>query len=104
MLEEYIPEPGQGYTGQAIVRDVTYILDSPEYCKPGYVVLGIKTPCEAAKGEIPAEEIDKAIYHLEMRLIANADGILLDAGDEDKSVFTMAIAALKKLKIMEEHK
>lgn len=30
------------YTGRAIRADITYIVDNPEYCKDGYVVLGIE--------------------------------------------------------------
>ena len=33
----------KGYTGRAVMRTVSYILDDPEYCKEGYVVLGFKT-------------------------------------------------------------
>lgn len=32
-----------GYTGRVVMRTVSYILDDPEYCKEGYVVLGFKT-------------------------------------------------------------
>ena len=45
MLEEYIPM-GARYTGIVSPYEITYILDSPEYCKAGYVVLGIKPPKE----------------------------------------------------------
>lgn len=30
------------YSGRYIRAEITYILDDPEYCKEGYVVLGIK--------------------------------------------------------------
>lgn len=33
---------GGAYSGRYIRAEVTYILDDPEYCKEGYVVLGIK--------------------------------------------------------------
>lgn len=33
------------YTGRVIDADVTYILDNPEYCKEGYVVMAIKVVC-----------------------------------------------------------
>lgn len=29
-------------TGRELIKKVTYILDDPQYCKDGYVVLGIK--------------------------------------------------------------
>jgi hypothetical protein len=32
----------EGYTGLAAVRTVTFILDDPRYCLPGYVVLGLR--------------------------------------------------------------
>lgn len=33
--------PGDGYTGRRAYRIITYILDNPEYCKKGYVILGL---------------------------------------------------------------
>lgn len=33
---------GGEYSGRYILAEVTYILDDPEYCKEGYVILGIK--------------------------------------------------------------
>ena len=33
---------GGEYSGREIIAEVTYILDDPEYCKEGYVVMGIK--------------------------------------------------------------
>ena len=32
------------YTGDAVLAVVKYILDTPEYCKDGFVIMGIK-PC-----------------------------------------------------------
>ena len=32
------------YTGRCMIVQVTYILDSKEYCKDGYVIMGI-SPC-----------------------------------------------------------
>lgn len=61
VLEEYVPM-GEGYTGQAIIREVTYVLDSPEYCKPGYVVLGINNPTDARRlaltASIPLDRLE----------------------------------------------
>lgn len=33
---------GGEYSGRYIRAEVTYILDNPEYCKEGYVIMGIK--------------------------------------------------------------
>lgn len=41
LLQEYIPDPGK-YTGQEWDGEITYILDNPDYCKKGYVVMGIR--------------------------------------------------------------
>ena len=30
-----------GYTGRCMLFEITYILDNPDYCKDGYVILGI---------------------------------------------------------------
>lgn len=43
-LNEYEDIPEVGYTRRCMLVRVTYILDSKEYCKDGYVVLGI-IPC-----------------------------------------------------------
>ena len=39
-LQEFIPP--STYTGREIRKEVTYVLDNPDYCKEGYVVLGLK--------------------------------------------------------------
>lgn len=31
-----------GYSGREIIADVTYLLDDPNYCKEGYVIMAIK--------------------------------------------------------------
>lgn len=33
---------GGEYTGRVVSREVCYIVDDPEYCKEGFVVLGIR--------------------------------------------------------------
>lgn len=33
---------GEKYTGREILAGVTYILDNPDYCKEGFVVMSIK--------------------------------------------------------------
>jgi len=35
---------GEGYTGRCTLHKIVYILSDPEYCKEGYVVLGLE-PC-----------------------------------------------------------
>jgi hypothetical protein len=48
VLREWIPPhlrapqyEGDGYTGETEIVTVSYVLDDPEFCKPGYVVLGL---------------------------------------------------------------
>ena len=41
ILKEYIPET-RSYTGEVIRVVVTYILDDENYCKDGFVILGIE--------------------------------------------------------------
>lgn len=43
ILNEYsLSDSGAGtYSGRAITVRVTYLLNDPEYCKEGYVILGI---------------------------------------------------------------
>jgi len=39
------------YTGRSMLVQVTYVLDDPQYCKDGFVTMGI-TPCQiVAQGE-----------------------------------------------------
>ena len=38
-LLEYYPEE---YSGREIVAEISYVLDDPEFCKEGLVILGIK--------------------------------------------------------------
>ena len=33
---------GVNYTGREALREVCYLIDSPDYCKDGYVVLGLR--------------------------------------------------------------
>ncbi len=40
ILNEWSPE--KGYTGSKQIRKISYILDNPDYCKDGYVILGMK--------------------------------------------------------------
>lgn len=41
LLQEYNNTEGK-YTGQEWEGSITYILDDPDYCKKGMVILGIK--------------------------------------------------------------
>lgn len=50
-LNEYDPET-KSYTGASVLVYVDYILDNPEYCKEGYVVMSIK-PCCIKQCETP---------------------------------------------------
>lgn len=38
-LNEYNPK--KGYSGKFVMFKITYVLDNPEYCKTGYVILGL---------------------------------------------------------------
>lgn len=40
ILREYDRE-AKSYSGKSVHMEITYILDDPEYCKNGYVILGI---------------------------------------------------------------
>lgn len=60
-LNEYDPEKPEhtpnGYTGRSALLKIRYILDNPEYCKEGYVVLGL-TPCAVTvPGKIDLQKI-----------------------------------------------
>lgn len=37
-----IDESGTYYTGRALLMRITYVLADEEFCKPGYVVLGLE--------------------------------------------------------------
>lgn len=39
-LQEFIPP--STYTGREVCKEVSYVLDDPNYCKEGFVVLGLK--------------------------------------------------------------
>lgn len=41
---EDIPGVGVGYAGRCMLVKITYVLNNSEYCKDGYVILGI-IPC-----------------------------------------------------------
>jgi ASC-1-like (ASCH) protein len=39
-LEEFVPP--STYTGRQIIKEVVYILDDQDFCKEGYVIIGLK--------------------------------------------------------------
>ena len=39
ILQEF--EQGTGYSGKEITRTISFILDDSEYCKDGFVVIGL---------------------------------------------------------------
>jgi len=39
-LEEFVPP--STYTGRQIIKEVVYILDDQDFCKEGYVTIGLK--------------------------------------------------------------
>ena len=43
-LNEYVAE-NNTYTGCNCLCRITFILDNPDFCKEGYVILGIKKVC-----------------------------------------------------------
>ena len=68
VLQEYIPEQ-DALTGYQIVKRIKYLLRDPEYCKAGYVVLGLedvrtpeRTTCREKKKfvEGPLQELCRA--------------------------------------------
>lgn len=48
-----------GYTGNAVLREITYILDDPNYCKEGYVILGVKSVAEVPRGRFEIREFNR---------------------------------------------
>ena len=54
-LNEY---DGEAYTGRCAIAVIIYILDDPEYCKTGYVTLGIM-PCNVSSHERIKPEVYK---------------------------------------------
>lgn len=43
---------GEGYTGRCTLHKIVYILSDPEYCKEGYVVLGLEPCAIRTRGEL----------------------------------------------------
>lgn len=44
---------GEQYTGRCTLHKILYILSDPEYCKPGYVILGLEPCAIRVRGELP---------------------------------------------------
>ncbi|WP_339306824.1 DUF3850 domain-containing protein [Paenibacillus sp. FSL R5-0519] len=42
-LQEYDPDTGE-YSGQSVLRQISYVLDEPAYVPEGCVIFGIVTP------------------------------------------------------------
>ena len=43
------------YTGRELVKVVSYILNNPDYCKEGYVILALKNHLKCSKVLCPAQ-------------------------------------------------
>ena len=43
---------GEQYTGKCVLHRIVYILSDPEYCKEGYVVLGLEPCAIRTQGEM----------------------------------------------------
>lgn len=70
ILREWIPPErwieqyqGDGYTGEKETVTVTYVLDDPRWCKPGYVVLGLGV--ERKSHDMAREQLNQALEALE---------------------------------------
>lgn len=42
----------EGYTGRCTLHKIVYILSDPEYCKEGYVILGLEPCAIRTRGEM----------------------------------------------------
>lgn len=40
------------YTGRCILKKIVYILSDPEYCKEGYIILGLEPCAIRTRGEM----------------------------------------------------
>ena len=43
---------GEGYTGKCTLHKIVYILSDPEYCKEGYIILGLEPCAIRTRGEM----------------------------------------------------
>lgn len=81
------------YTGQEIVREITYVLDSPAYCKEGYVVLGIGMPSSDIDGYIRLSDAKAKI----MEYIGEQTVSKYGTADECRSARSGAEGAMNEL-------
>lgn len=44
---------GEQYTGRFTLHKIVYVLSDPEYCKQGFVVLGLQQCAIRVRGEMP---------------------------------------------------
>lgn len=58
LLREYIPET-KSYTGRELQMVITYILNNADYCKDGYVILGIESIWDKLRRHIEENCINK---------------------------------------------
>ena len=58
LLREYIPETNS-YTGRELQMVITYILNNADYCKDGYVILGIESIWDELRRHIEENCINK---------------------------------------------
>jgi hypothetical protein len=49
-LKEYDPKTNT-YSGKEIMKRISYILDNSDYCKEGYVILGIRSTSKKNREE-----------------------------------------------------
>lgn len=59
VLREYSPDIG--YTGREIERTISYILDESEYCKDGFIVMGICADWNEKTERNKTEDLDLTI-------------------------------------------
>ena len=52
---------GEQYTGRFTLHKIVYILSDPEYCKPGYLILGLEPCAIRARGELPELKYERGI-------------------------------------------
>ena len=67
-------------TGRSALFRVTYILDTPEYCKEGYVILGIK-PCTVSMVGDNAMILDEKEPHINALESLKKLGAILNVGE-----------------------
>ena len=51
----HLQEWNQNYTGRELVKVVSYILDNSDYCKEGFVILGLRDYIKCSKKICPMQ-------------------------------------------------